>query len=110
MTKRVHKTSESDNLIVILTHLGGIFLSFLPSLVVYLVADGKVKNQARLALNWQLSLLVYGFLSTLLIMILIGLFFMWAMMVLNVIFSIIAAVKSSKDATFVYPLSIQFIK
>ena len=51
---------ESDRLIIVLTHFGGIFFGFLPSLLVYLVKnEGWVKENARNALNWQLTSIVY---------------------------------------------------
>jgi hypothetical protein len=42
-----NKDSETDWLIVVATHLGGIFFGFLPALLVYLVKnDGWIKENA----------------------------------------------------------------
>lgn len=103
--------SESDRLIIVLTHFGGIFFGFLPSLLVYLVKnEGWVKENARNALNWQLTSLVYYAISWILMLVLIGLFLHWIVVLFNIIFCVMAAVISSKGEYFKYPLSIEFIK
>ncbi|MFA6163282.1 MAG: DUF4870 domain-containing protein [Methylobacter sp.] len=105
-----NKDSESERLIVVLTHLGGIFLGFVPSLVVYLVKnDGWVKENARNALNWQLTTLVYYGISWVLVLVIIGLFLPWLIAVLNTVFCLVAAVRSSKGEEYKYPLTIEFI-
>jgi uncharacterized Tic20 family protein len=105
------RDSESDRLIVVLTHLGGIFLGFAPSLLVYLVKnDGWVKENARNALNWQLTTLIYYGISWVLVLIIIGLFLPWLIVVLNMVFCLVAAVRSSKGEEYKYPLTIEFIK
>ena len=105
-----NRDSESDTLIVVLTHLGGIFLGFAPSLLVYLVKnDGWVKENARNALNWQLTALVYYGISWVLVLVIIGLFLPWLIVVLNMVFCLVAAVRSSKGEEYKYPLTIEFI-
>ncbi|WP_262964815.1 DUF4870 domain-containing protein [Methylobacter psychrophilus] len=103
--------SETDRLIVVVTHLGGIFFGFLPSLLVYLVKnDGWIKENARNALNWQLTTLIYYGISWILVVVLIGLFLPWLIVVLNMVFCLVAAVRSSKGEAYRYPLTIEFIK
>ncbi|MFZ2311888.1 MAG: DUF4870 domain-containing protein [Methylobacter sp.] len=105
-----NKDSECERLIVVLTHLGGIFLGFVPSLVVYLVKnDGWVKENARNALNWQLTTLVYYGISWVLVLVIIGLFLPWLIAVLNTVLCLVAAVRSSKGEVYKYPLTIEFI-
>ena len=106
-----NRNSESDRLIIVLTHLGGIFFGFLPSLLVYLVKnEGWVKENARNALNWQLTSIVYYVISWILMLVLIGLFLQWIVVLFNIIFCVMAAVISSKGEYFKYPLTIEFIK
>ena len=59
MAKKIHKNSETEKLVIILTHLGGIFLWIFPALIVYLVSESGVKSHVKNALNWQLSLIIY---------------------------------------------------
>ena len=106
-----NRNSESDRLIIVLTHFGGIFFGFLPSLLVYLVKnEGWVKENARNALNWQLTSIVYYVISWILMLVLIGLFLQWSVVLFNIIFCVMAAVISSKGEYFKYPLTIEFIK
>ena len=108
--KRIQKSSETEKLVIIFTHLAGIFFSFIPALIVYLVAEGSVKSSVKHALNWQISLLIYSGISLVLIFALVGIFFLWALGIVNTLFCIIAAIKASQNKEFVYPLSIRFIK
>ena len=106
-----NRNSESDRLIIVLTHFGGIFFGFLPSLLVYLVKnEGWVKENARNALNWQLTSIVYYVISWILMLVLIGLFLQWIVVLFNIIFCVMAAVISSKGEYFKYLLTIEFIK
>ena len=106
-----NRDSESDRLIIVLTHLGGIFFGFAPSLLVYLVKnDGWVKENARNALNWQLTSLVYYAICWVLVLVIIGIFLPWLIVVLNIVFCLVAAIRSSKGEEYKYPLTIEFIK
>ncbi len=105
------RNSETDRLIVVATHLGGIFFGFVPSLLVYLVKnDGWIKENARNALNWQLTTLIYYGISWILVLVIIGLFLPWLIVILNMVFCLVAAVRSSKGEEYRYPLTIEFIK
>ena len=105
------KDSETDRLIVVATHLGGIFFGFVPSLLVYLVKnDGWIKDNARNALNWQLTTLVYYGICWALVFVIIGLFLPGLVVALNVVFCLIAAITTSKGEAYRYPLSFEFIK
>jgi uncharacterized Tic20 family protein len=105
-----NEDSETDRLIVVATHLGGIFFGFVPSLLVYLVKnDGWIKDNARNALNWQLTTLVYYGICWALVFVIIGLFLPGLVVALNVVFCLIAAVTTSKGEAYRYPLSFEFI-
>ncbi len=105
------RNSEIDRLIVVATHLAGIFFGFVPSLLVYLVKnEGWIKDNAKHALNWQLTTLIYYGISWVLVLVLIGLFLPWLIVILNTVFCIVAAVKASKGEYCRYPITIEFIK
>ena len=108
---RYDRNSEIDRLIVVATHLAGIFFGFVPSLLVYLVKnEGWIKDNAKYALNWQLTTLIYYGISWVLVLVLIGLFLPWLIVILNTVFCIVAAVKASKGEYYRYPITIEFIK
>ncbi|MCG0314541.1 MAG: DUF4870 domain-containing protein, partial [Calditerricola sp.] len=52
-----------------------------------------VDDQGKEELNFQLSLTIYGMIAALLVLVLIGLFLLLALMVIQVVFVIVAAVK-----------------
>ncbi len=105
------RNSEIDKLMIVLTHLGGIFFGVVPSLLVYLVKnEGWVKENARNALNWQLSALLYYAISWVLVIVIIGFFLPWLLVALNAIFCLVAAIRSSKGEDYRYPMTIEFIK
>jgi uncharacterized Tic20 family protein len=119
--KDIPKNSETEKLVIILTHLGGIFFWIFPALIVYLVSEGGVKSHVKNALNWQLSLILYAaiigisaiflfFLWVMPFLSVAGVLFIWLLPTLNTIFCIIAAIKASQDKEFVYPMSIKFLK
>ncbi len=94
-----------------LVHIGGIFY-FLPSLIGYLVLKDRgpfVRAHTAAALNFQLTMLIASFVGAVLSILGIGLVILLAVYVVNIIFSIVAAVKASKGEWYTYPLSITFL-
>jgi uncharacterized protein len=104
--------TSSDKVAAMLTHIAGIFFWFIPSLIVYLASSENpwVKNQARLALNFQLTMLIAAIIGGALLFIGIGIFIIWAVQIVIVIFSIVAALKANQGEAYTYPLSIDLVK
>lgn len=104
-------SSEAKNM-GMLCHLLGLF-GFIGPLIIWLIEKDKhkfVDEQGKSALNWQISLAIYFFASWVLAFIVIGLILMPALVILNIIFVVLAAVKASNGESYVYPLSIKFLK
>jgi uncharacterized Tic20 family protein len=96
----------------VLVHLGGIFFEFFAALIGYLVLKDRgpfVRAHTAAALNFQLTLLIAFVAGAILSIVVIGIFIMLAAAVLNVVFSIIAAVKAGNGAWYQYPMSIKFV-
>ena len=96
-----------------LVHVGGILFQFLPALIGFLVLKDRgpfVRAHTATALNFQLTLLIAYFVGSLLSIIGIGLLIMFAAWVLNIVFSIMAAVKSNGGWPYEYPMSIRFVR
>jgi uncharacterized protein len=104
--------TSSDKVAAMLTHIAGIFFWFIPSLIVYLASSENpwLKNQARLALNFQLTMLIAGIIGGALAFIGIGFLIIWAVQIVIVIFSIVAALKANQGEAYKYPISVDFIK
>lgn len=97
----------------VLMHIGAIFFGFLVPLVVWLIYRERSRTldqQGRTALNWQISCTIYLAISSILMVVLVGFVTMFAAIILNLIFCIIAAVNASDRAVWKYPLAIPFLQ
>ena len=69
-----------------------------------------VDQHGRNILNWSLSLIIYLIISIPLMFIYIGFISVFVLLLLNLVFVIIAAVKANDGVVWRYPLSITFFK
>lgn len=105
--------TQDDKTLAILTHLSGIFFSFIVPLIVWLTAkDTKpwLAEQSKEALNFQLTVLIGYIVSSALMLVLIGFITIMIVWALSIILSIVAAVRVSQGVDFHYPLTIRLIK
>lgn len=102
--------TSSDKMAALFTHLSGIFLGPIGSGIVYFAASGNpwLKDQARNAFNFQLTILIAWIIVTVLHWVL---FFLYVPLELvNIIFCVIAAIKASNGESWRYPGAIEFLK
>ncbi len=96
-----------------LVHVGGIFFGFIPALLGYLLLKDRgpfVRGHTATALNFQLTMVIasaIGFVTTI---VFIGFFILFAVGILVLVFSIIAAVTANRGEAYTYPLTITFLK
>ena len=93
--------------------LGIPFGHLLGPLVVWLVKKNEypfVDEQGKESLNFQISVTIYAMPLVILVFVLIGIPLLIALLIGDVIFVIIAAVKASNGESYRYPLTIRFIK
>jgi uncharacterized protein len=103
---------NDEKLWATLVHIGGIFFSFLPALIGYLILKDKgpfVREHTATALNFQITMAIAYVIGYILIFIVIGIFVLIAVWVVNIIFSIMAAVKANQGQPYTYPLAIKFV-
>jgi len=99
-----------DRINAVLAHVLGLVVGFIGPLIIYLVAQDKYsKDNAKMALNWQISLVIYLVISIVLIYFIIGFFTFFVVIMLNLIFSIIGAVKAGDGEIWKYPMAIPFL-
>ncbi|HEY4536136.1 MAG TPA: DUF4870 domain-containing protein [Enteractinococcus sp.] len=95
----------------ILMHIGNLLLGFLVPLIIWLIYRERsetLNQQGRAALNWGISYLVYLLAASVLMVVAIG-WVMWpVLIILDIVFCVIAAVKANDRQPWKYPLSIQF--
>jgi len=104
---------SDERLWATLIHVGGIFFSFVPALVGYLILKDRgafIRAHTLTALNFQLTMLIAIIVGYILTLVFIGLIVVFAAYVVILIFSIIAAIAANKGEQYKYPLTIQFIK
>ena len=104
--------SNDDKNIATVTHLGGTVFSFIPALIVWILKkeDGAfIADQAKEALNFQITVLIAQFIAAILAWVLIGFILIPIIWILNVVFCIIAAIASSNGKTYRYPLCLRLI-
>jgi uncharacterized Tic20 family protein len=97
-----------------LTLLIGVPLgNILGPLIIWLIKrdeDPFVDLCGKESLNFQISMTIYMMIAGILIFFIVGLFMIPGLMILNIVYTIIAAIKASKGTSYTYPLSIRFIK
>ena len=104
--------SNDDKNIATVTHLGGTAFSFLPALIVWILKkddSAYLADQAKEALNFQITVLLAYIAAGVLSWILIGLLFFPIIWIVNIVFCIIAAIATSKGETYRYPLCLRLI-
>ncbi|CAG0985927.1 hypothetical protein MTYP_02014 [Methylophilaceae bacterium] len=112
MSDVVAPANSDEKNIAVVTHITGIFFSIFPGLIVWLLKKDEspyISDQAREALNFQITILIAWFVSGILVFILIGLPMLGLVWLANIVFSIIAAVAASKGENYRYPFSLRLI-
>lgn len=95
-----------------LVHIGGIFFWFVPPLIAYLLLKDRgpfVRAHTATALNFQITLAIAAVVGSVLSIIGIGLLIILAVYVVNIVFSIIAAVKANQLQWYTYPLAFKLV-
>lgn len=90
-----------------------IFGSIIGPLIIWQIKKDEfefVDEHGKEALNFQISILIYALISGLLCLACIGFILLPAVYLFDLIFLIIAAVKSNNGEHYRYPLCIRFIK
>jgi uncharacterized Tic20 family protein len=105
--------NKDDKLWIVLCHLSLLLgVGFLLPLIVYLVKKQDsplVANHAKEALNFHISVYIYGFISAILCFICIGIPLVIALCIGSVVCSILAAVKASEGSFYRYPLTLRLV-
>ena len=96
-------------------HLSGIILSFIVPLIIWLVnkdkADkGFLTDQAKEALNFQITLAIVYVVGIILTAILIGALINFAAWIACVVLSIMAGLKANEGVAYRYPFTLRLVK
>jgi uncharacterized Tic20 family protein len=106
-------STAGDTGLAVLAHILGLFFGFLAPLIIWLVKGKEsefVEDQAKEALNFQISMFIYFIGSLILAIIVIGALLAFALAIFEIIVCILAAISANKGERYRYPLCIRFIK
>jgi len=96
-----------------LAHLSGLITLFIGPLIIWAIYKDRypfVNDQAKEAMNFQISMMIYYIASSILAILLIGVIGWIVLPILDFIFVIVAAVNASNGTTYRYPITIRLIQ
>ena len=101
-----------EKTLALLAHILGLVTGWLGPLILYLTANEKLfaKKQAQEALNFQITMLIGMIVGGILTMVIIGIFVIIAVGIVDLIFSIMAAMAVSKGEDYRYPFALRLVK
>jgi Uncharacterized protein conserved in bacteria len=105
-------TPADEKLWATLVHIGGIFFGFIPALIAYLVLKDRgpfVRAHTATALNFQVTIAIAMLVGSVLAVLGIGLLIMFAAWIVDLVFSILAAIKANQFQWYTYPLAIKIV-
>lgn len=105
--------SQDERNIAMLAHLLGIFTGFIGALVIWLIKKDEsqfIAQEAKEALNFQITVAIAFFCAWMLAFILIGFFLIPVLFIANFIFCILAAVSASKGNGYKYPVALRLVQ
>jgi len=99
----------------LIAHLLGLFTWIIGALVIWLInkddpSKSFVSDQAKEALNFQITLGLAAIVSSILMIVLIGFLLMPLVGLAGLVFAIIAAVKANNGEAYRYPFILRLVK
>src|SRR6185312_3675763 len=95
-----------------LVQVGGILFSWIPALIGYLVLKDRgpfVRAHSATALNFQITIFIAYVVGVILSLVFVGFLVILAAWVIDIVFSIIAAVRANQGEYYTYPIAIRFV-
>ena len=107
--------TQEDRTLALITHLSGIVASVIVPLIIWLINKDKpdkgfLNDQAKEALNFQITIFIGYAICWVLAMILIGALLLPIVWIVNLIFCILAGVKANEGVAYRYPFALRLVK
>ena len=105
--------NKDDCNIAMLAHLLGIFTGFVGALLIWLLKKDDsafINEEAREALNFQITITIAYLVASMLMFILIGMLLLPILYVANIIFCILGAISASKGQSYRYPFAVRLVQ
>ena len=113
------EVSKDARMLAMFFHLAGLCAFIVPAvgnivgpLIIWQIKKEYpfVNEQGKEALNFQISMTIYGLISAALTFVCVGFFLLAAVAVVYLVFLLIAAAKANNGQAYRYPLTVRFIK
>ena len=105
--------SGNEQTMIVLAHILGIVLGFIPPLVIMLTTgktSARVREQSVEALNFQITVMIAYLISFVLSILLIGLLLTFLVWIAGIVFPILAAVSVGNGKDYHYPFALRLVK
>ena len=87
-------------------------LGFVAPIVIWQIKKDEfpeIDEHGRVVVNWLISAVIYGFVSILLVFLLIGIPLIVAVSICSVVFPVIGGIKANQGELWPYPLSLRIV-
>ena len=114
--KTINENEKNWGMLAHLSSFAGLLIplgNILGPLIVWQVKKDDLpfaSEEAKEALNFQTSMLIYMGVSVLLIIILVGFILVAGLAIFNLVMIVLAAISAGKGEPYKYPLNMRFIK
>ena len=105
--------SNDERLLAAAIYVSSFFTTFIGPLVIWLIKKDEssfIDYHGREYFNFLISYSVYGIISSILMLVLIGFVLIWVVGVLALVFTIIAAIKAYEGKEYRIPLIFRLIR
>lgn len=103
--------NKVERIELVALHLGSFFVPVLVSMAFFLIEDeGIIKQSAKNNLNFQLSILIYLFISFILSLVVIGILGVVIFPVMFYILTLVSLINCCNGNLYEFPMTIKFIK
>lgn len=105
--------NSDEKTLSLLSHALTIVAWFIAPLIIYLLKKDEsnfVAEHAKESLNFQITMFICYAISIILVIVLIGILFIWLLGILNLVFVIVASIKALEGKLYRYPFCIRLIK
>jgi uncharacterized Tic20 family protein len=107
--------SQDDRTMAMIGHLSGIVAGFIGPLIVWLINKDKtdkgwLNDQAKEALNFQITVAIAWFVAIALSFLLIGFLLYPVILIGNIILCVMAGMKANEGVAYRYPFALRLIK
>ncbi len=108
----VEGPTKEERTLALVAHAGGLFVSFIPPLVILLVKGDEsefVRDQAKEALNFQITMAIAMIVASGLVFLAIGCVLLPILGIADLVLCLIAALKSYEGQRYRYPWTLRLI-